>query len=444
MGRTHRERKQRQRLASEQEQTKNDCFLPGLYKYLNSLGWKNETKLTARNYPITGRGLCSKLAITKDDTIIRLPIKALITIKTIENDESFKNLFNVEKFNKACEISFQSLMAFYMLHQKSIPIETKYEPYIKSLPSYFTTPYFCPVAELQCLPESILERTVEQNRKIKESYKILKEVCACSDFESRYTLSEFRWSYFVVNTRSVYVQAKQLLPDKSFFRPLISDNFNLALAPFLDLFNHSDKFKTQAYLLQNHDTQEFQFVLSLEECPFEKISPYQQVFISYGGLTNLKLLVEYGFILPSNLNDYFEFSLSDIENFIQHEKSFRGQNFHKNKFKFIREHNLYAEMFVHKEDGISHNLHVVLHLLLKEENHFSNILNQVAFGSFDNLLNIDFEMKLLIKFKIVEYEKFIALLEKIPRLSKSGCVSKFYLQESLQYLNTCLLNLEIS
>lgn len=442
MGRTKRIRKQRQQLAVEQEQTKDERFLPDLYKYLSSLGWHNETKLTARNFPQTGRGLCSKsVVIEKENEIIRLPEETLLTIKTLENDEDFKQLFNKEKFVKEHKISFQALMAFYVMEQKLLGEESKHQAYIKSLPKYFTTPYFCPVAELQCLPDSILERTVKQNRKIKESFQNLKLAYNLEDFEEKYTLNDFRWSYFVVNSRSVYIYSKQIKPDKCFFQPLIAEDFNLALAPFLDLFNHSDLFKTQADLIRNSKTKELEYILTLEESPKEKIHPLEQIFISYGALTNLKLLIEYGFILPGNHNDYFEFSLSDIETFLQQEKSFKKLIFHKNKFKFIRDHNLHDQMFVHKEEGISHNLHVVLHLLFKEESYFPNILNQVAFGSADNLLDVKPEVELLLAYKIKEYEQFLKSLELKEQLTKSGLVCKDYLQECLKYLNICLNNI---
>ena len=440
MGRTKRTRRQRQQLAREHDQIKDKRFLPDLYKYLSLQGWKNETKLTARNFALTGRGLCTKShTIEKGNEIIRLPIDALLTIKMLENDEDFKKLFDEEKFDKDHRIPFQSLMAFYILHQKLLAQESKIKAYLNSLPAYFTTPYFCPITELQCLPDSILECTVEQNRKIKESYQALKLVSKCEDFIAKYPLNEFRWSYFVVNTRSVHIFAKLFKPDKCFFQPLLASDCNLALAPFLDLFNHSDQVTTQVNLLRNATTKAFDYVLTLEDYALTKFLPQQQIFISYGTLTNLKLVTEYGFILPSNGNDYFEFSLNDIETFLQQENSLKGFSFHKNKFKFIRDHNLNDQMFIHCNEGISHNLHVVFHLLFKEESYFPNVLNQVAFGSIDNLENVDCEVTLLLKFKITEYEMFVKTLESKEILTKSGYVCKSYLEECLNYLNKCLL-----
>lgn len=101
-------------------------------------------------------------------------------------------------------------------------------------------------------------------------------------------------------------------------------------------------------------------------------------------------------------------------------------------------------MFVHSKEGISHNLHVVLHLLFKEESPFPNILNQVAFGSAENLTNVNSEVELLLRFKIKEYEMFVVTLESKQNLTKSGLICKAYLQECLEYLNNCLINLQNS
>lgn len=41
------------------------------------------------------------------------------------------------------------------------------------------------------------------------------------------------------------------------------------------------------------------------------LSPGEMLTISYGNLTNSELLLDYGFTLPDNPHDRFDFSLSD-------------------------------------------------------------------------------------------------------------------------------------
>uniref|UniRef100_A0A1B0B979 Iron-sulfur clusters transporter ABCB7, mitochondrial n=1 Tax=Glossina palpalis gambiensis TaxID=67801 RepID=A0A1B0B979_9MUSC len=409
-----------------------NSFLSDLYKYLMAFGWQNKTQLTARNFSGTGRGLCSKTKnLEEGEILIRLPVRSFITINTIENDENFKKNFKNAIFVKEPKITFQTLLAFYVLYHSKLKGSSPLEAYITSLPLNFTNPYFCPINELQCLPEAILLCTVKQNREIKEAYQNLKYIFHGNDFEQLYTLQDFRWSYFVVNTRSIHISVKKLKCENNFFQPIIAGDCNMALAPLLDLFNHSDLVKTQPDLIFNTCDKKLEFIITLEESPLKKIKRQQELFISYGCLTNRKLLIEYGFTLIDNQHDYFEFSSNDIENFLRREYSFKGQTFHSNKFKFIRDHNLTDQLFIHWQEGISHNLRVVLHLLFHEESHFTNILNQIAFGTSDNLKAVNEEVKLLLSFKMNEYQICINDLESLKSLTPAGLVAVGYLKESL-------------
>ena len=45
---------------------------------------------------------------------------------------------------------------------------------------------------------------------------------------------------------------------------------------------------------------------------FDNYKKYDQVYISYGQHDNHKLLIEYGFCVPDNPNDVFEFSYGEF------------------------------------------------------------------------------------------------------------------------------------
>lgn len=49
------------------------------------------------------------------------------------------------------------------------------------------------------------------------------------------TFTKYKWAYYVVNTRAIYIDSKLLCKENMFN---IKQPNNLALAPFLDLFNH--------------------------------------------------------------------------------------------------------------------------------------------------------------------------------------------------------------
>ncbi|XP_053953607.1 SET domain-containing protein 4 [Anastrepha ludens] len=444
MGRTKRAR-QRKKCLSNTFNAKEDKVAPLIHQ-LSWLGWRNSNQLTARNFPTTGRGICSKTStFSVGDALITLPLKCLVTISTLEEATHFKAQFDASKFHKDQKVPFQALLALYILHQKHLEGASHLHMYVNSIPKYFSTPYFCPKAELQRLPEEILEKTVEQNRLIRESYACLKSIflnnqcsyCGQFYFDEIYTLDEFKWAYFAVNTRSVYVFSRLFKPDKCFFQPLLNDEPNMALAPFLDLFNHSVDVSTSADLLPTGPNKQLEFVLTLENTK-SVFPPRSQLFISYGALSNYKLLTEYGFFIPHNPHDYFVFSLTDVEEFLKQDKTYRSVMLHRNKFVFIRNHNLHDEMFVHLDDGASHNLCVVLHLLLHEQSSYANVLNQVAFGAAEKLANVEEDVRSLVAFKIKEYKIFIGDLEKLHALSECGKVAKGYLEECVRFLEEYL------
>lgn len=446
MGRTGRARQRNKRIRAMQNATENHLN-PLLYE-MGRLGWHNPSRLTARDFPITGRGVCSKVQKFSDgDKLIKLPLKCLVTISTLEEAAHFKSQFDVTKFHKDRKISFQSLLALYILHEKHLKEASHISAYINTIPKQFSTPYFCPIAELQRLPEEILEKTVEQHRLIRENYTNLKSVfhrnkcCYCNQlyFDEIYTLDAFKWAYFAVNTRSVFVFSRQVKPDKCFFQLLLDDEPNMALAPFLDLLNHSDEVTTKAELIPTGPNKQLEYVVTLQrESDASAISPRSQLFISYGTYSNFELLIEYGFFIPKNQHDYFSFLLTDIEDFLKHDKTYSNLILHRNKFAFIRHHNLHDEMFVHLLDGVSHNLCVVLHLLVHEQSVYPNVLNEVAFGAAERLANVENEVRSLVAYKINTYRTFLIDFEKLTTLSESGKVAKSYMEECIRYLEDYL------
>ncbi|XP_055911189.1 SET domain-containing protein 4 [Eupeodes corollae] len=442
MGRTKRLRsikKRNQNIVAE----KCDSAI-SLYHYMRQFGWKNEKKLTCLNFSTTGRGLCSKMTILEEDPIIRLPLEAMITIATLENDQDFRDLTE-DLANFDTKVYFQSLLALYVLFQKHSN-DSQFRQYIESIPSSFSTPYFCQSDELYFLPEIVLLQSVDQNRKIRESYTAMQtalgsKLCPCCGlqyFKEVFTLKDFKWAYFAVNSRSVFVNDYEIQPlvkdaSRAWVKKILCDKPDMALAPFLDLFNHSDAALTEPLIEKEDNHLHYQLITK------NSYQPYEQIFISYGNLTNLKLFTEYGFSLDDNSNDYFEITLVDIEALIKTEAKFKGVFFHSNKFKFIREHNLNDQMFIHATDGLSHNLQVVLYLIFKEPSHFPNVLNQTAFGSsvvFEQ--SVEDEARLLCLFKIKEYQSFVDSLVKLKELSSSGQASVVFLKHSISYLQKYL------
>lgn len=444
MGRTKRERKNRQKAFDPVEPSiHNDLF-----KFLSVHGWKNSKILSVRSFIYTGRGLCAKQNLSEHETIIELPIRAMICYNTLENDKDFLMLFDGLEISTA-HITFQSLLALYLQHQKLKDESSEWIVYIRTLPDDFTTPYFCQKTELYLLPENILLRVVEQNDIIKREFQELSKLLKVEERQN-FTLEDFKWAYFVCNSRSVYINGSTLEPlvDQLVFKKLLSDAPNMALAPLLDLFNHSEKAVTKCqlshsggFISQNSEKiKRGEVHLSYQLQTAKAVKKFDQVFINYGSFNNTKLLLEYGFVLPNNQIDFLEFSLDDINNYIKQHSVLRTLQIPKHKYKFIRDHDLDQQMFIDGNDGVNHSFQAVIAILLVPQNIYN--LTQVAFGDEINFNDIRQHVTDILKRKKFDFQKLSDGLEKQSDLSKSGRACLEYFYESMKLLDKVLKSVE--
>lgn len=446
MGRTLRLRKR---------QTSTDSFtnLSGnpkhiaLVKWLKSTGWSNETKLKTGDFVITGRGVYSKINIDASDPLIELPFSCLITLATIDDDLEFKNIFNqsidqLTTGKTTGEIAFQCLLALYLVYLRH---HKKYTEYIDSIPTEFTTPFFCSKQELMVLPDVIFQEVFDQNSEIKLNYGkfasvLTDKLCSCNcgdNLSVVFNLDAFKWAYFVVNSRSVYIDDKalrQISASSKLFK-ILSNKPNIALAPFLDLINHSDKVPETKPQLSiplaalNHSSK---LELTYQIYTNTNIKKNQQIYISYGTLDNTTLLSDYGFTIPNNEHDRITFTFNEMSDFYKAAKV--AQPNANQKFKFMRENRLTDEMFVNRSDGFSHNLMIVLTVLFVQVEHFSNLLSQVAFGDVPPFEPIEKVAKELIDFK---RKQFVKSREALENLRNSGELTESG-RFGVEYINECI------
>lgn len=439
MGRTKRMRKRR-----DSSKAVTQCLEHiELYRYLRRLGYKNQAALRLADFPETGKGLYSRKQISVGDTIIRIPFEGLINMKNIEEDEAFKELFDERVTNELSrgEIHLQSLMAYYLSYLR-LQKESRFDAYLTSLPKWFTTPYFCTKQEMSCLPDTILRQMVEQNRIIKTNFAKIESILH-KEATGLVSIELFKWAYFVVNTRSVYLNprcVKAFLKDiRCTFLDKLSDEPNLALAPLLDFLNHDSTAKTTSQLslscniIERKLTKNQPLELFYELISEVTFTPYSQIFISYGVHNNTKLLTEYGFFLPGNHQEYLEITLDDINAFIKYDPDLRPLKIHREKYCFIAEHHLEEQLFFVPGDLLSHNLAVCLIILFLEQN--IHQLRTIAFGELPVLEPIRDISVRLVDYKLKEYQTFRDGLAKLPELSPAGQICHSYLDECIKFLN---------
>lgn len=364
----------------------------------------------------------------------------------MESDDRFAEIFNPDELEAAKSVvTFQSLLALYLHHQVLLGRDSEWLPYIRTLPDSFSTPYFLKKSELYFLPENLLEKIVEQNQTIKSNFQTLTNLLKPEERE-KFDLETFKWAYFVCNSRSVFISASSLEPlvDCIKFKELLSDTANMALAPFLDLLNHSDKAVTKSQLthskgaiaksaekIKSGETQ-----LGYQLLTLKAVKKFDQIFINYGNYNNTKLLLEYGFVLTDNEMDFLEFTLEDIQNYLKAHTELRTLLIPKHKYKFIRDHDLSQQMFIEATEGLNHNFQAVLAILLVPQNIYN--LEQVAFGDELNFAEIKTHALEIIRRKKFDFESLSSGLSQQPELSRSGSACIEYYRQSIRLIDKVL------
>ena len=247
-------------------------------------------------FPTTGRGLMALTPLAKDDILISIPLRFMITRDTVE--ASLGNKTN---------LSTHHLIAGFLLRELDKGPDSFWDPYLKTLPEQFDVPYFCSQPELESLPRYVKEKCFLQQKIVTSAIKLVTE----AGIYNRSNLSRFAWAWFAVNTRAVYfesIDGNIFVDDSENSRDRRSEN-NLALAPFLDMFNHSSDVTVQVGRADSIDFDEGVYQIRSTNTSYKK---YEQVFINYGQHDNLKLCLEYGFVLDHNPNDLVPFELDEL------------------------------------------------------------------------------------------------------------------------------------
>ncbi|CAC5379647.1 unnamed protein product [Mytilus coruscus] len=284
MGRTLRNRK---RIGKRVAHSASSDELIDLFKWLKM----KVRKLRPTMFLDTGRGLMTKRPIYPGDVIIAIPKPFLITMDTVLKSEVG---FLLKRSH--LKLNLQQAMTIFLITEKEKQEESVWWRYIKVLPETFDTLAFWKSSDLCLLSKNVYKKTFAALNDLQTFYDEI-ILFLSSSKEVMITFNEFRWAWYCINSRSIYYDC-----DSS---PYITDtNKNIALAPFLDLLNHSTTAEVEAAFNKNNNCFEIK--------TYNSFRKYDQVFISYGAHSNTHLLMEYGFILPDNPHDVYELNYDEI------------------------------------------------------------------------------------------------------------------------------------
>ncbi|XP_067849365.1 SET domain-containing protein 4 isoform X2 [Heptranchias perlo] len=256
-----------------------------LRKWLKKKGF-SDFYLVPASFPDIGRGLMTTKALQPGDLVIALPEKCLLTTSTVLG--SYLGEY-IERW-KPCLSPLQALCTF-LIAERHFGSQSPWKPYIDILPKAYTCPVYLAEEVIDLFPGPLVKQIQEQKSVVQELY--LSSKCFFSSLqplfsehvEDVFTYSALRWAWCSINTRTVYMEHAQ-----SEFFSREPDVY--ALAPYLDLLNHSPAAQVTAAFNQKSKHYEISTVT--------KCRRYEQVFICYGPHDNQRLLLEYGFLASSN------------------------------------------------------------------------------------------------------------------------------------------------
>nr|CAI5852044.1 unnamed protein product [Callosobruchus analis] len=411
MGRTYRRRRLRTQAPKSLENTA-DCVQ--LMQWLARHGWKNETQLQLRDFMYTGRGVCSRKSIKANEILISIPNRLMVTYKTIK-----EQILN--RMPPLCEpLKMQELLAVFLM----IEVKNKtsfWKQYIESLPKDLPAlPWLTMKDEMSFYPKDMQKNCENCDENYKSGLvRVRKSMPGCGfDEES------FKWAYVIVNTRAVYVDPNKLEIEGDYSSALL-DEPNMALCPFLDMFNHDFHANTEATL----DYQGGQLVYQLKTLTgYDK---YSQIFISYGPHNNCKLLLEYGFFIPGNVYEVADFEMGVVLDVLEFQIDQR-------QYKFIKEHFLDEKLYI-GYGMLSFNLKAFIFICLNDG---CKNFNEVVFGDrypeeFSSSLKPIVEK--LLDYKIILYKEHCKKFG-----SFEGCSGKqtLIMQKFLEYRLKFVLDLK--
>ncbi|XP_059098424.1 SET domain-containing protein 4-like isoform X2 [Tigriopus californicus] len=209
-----------------------------------------------------------------------------------------------------------------------------WNPYLNSLPECYSVPFFLNAQTVNILPRYLKALVEAQIVLVTKNFQLLKT----KFMSSQPPLDNFSWAWFTVNTRGVFYDYKKADPKCD----------NLALVPFLDLFNHSCDVTVKAGFIPDTDCYEI-----VTETGIDAGS---QAFINYGPHGNVKLFVEYGFVIADNPNDCIPITLEELQEHLGYTLV------QDEKIELARRNGFHHNMSIHR-DGCTWGLLACLQIL---------------------------------------------------------------------------------
>lgn len=397
-----------------------------LTTWMKAYGWKPTCRLAPACFGDTGRGLMAAQNIGIGQPLAIVPGRLVITVDSVSMS-SFGKYFTTK-------YKTQQVLATYVMFERHKGSESFWYNYIVSLPTTMSNAAYCTIENL---PDDVSEKVLDHQNTILTTFnqimsEMSSDICPhCSEtFGNIFTFEIYKWAWSIVNTRAVYMS-----PDCSIKNKIkLLDVNNLALAPYIDMFNHSPAACVRATV--NHLNGAYTIIT---EKLFKK---HSEVFINYGPHSNIKLFLEYGFIVPSNPQDSIHLSANEII-------SKTGKSLNKNWMEKLKSYDLLNGHYCTSE-GLSWSTKILIYLLSYSDRLNDEELKNRVFANLFDQNEIEAVSKIgavVVKTKLEETKlwesNMLNVLSHQTEKSTGFVVAVELVKENRRLLEKCLQSLNI-
>ncbi|KAM6224510.1 SET domain-containing protein 4 isoform 2-T2 [Rhynchocyon petersi] len=356
-----------------------------------------DTNLVPARFPGTGRGLMSKTSLQAGQLIISLPESCLLTTDTVIR--SYLGAY-ITKW-KPPPSPLLALCTF-LISEKHAGDCSPWKPYLETLPKAYTCPVCLEPKVVNLLPRPLRAKAQEQRAHLEEFFTSSRgffsslQPLFSEAVESIFTSSALLWAWCTVNTRAVYLQHCK----RGCFS---AEPDTCALAPYLDLLNHSPDVQVKAAF--NEDTRCYEIRAT------SSYRKHEEVFICYGPHDNHRLLLEYGFVSTRNPHACVYVSRDILVKYLPSTDKQMNK-----KISILKDHG-FIENLTFGWDGPSWRLLTALKLLCLEAGEFTSwkkVLLGEVISDTNEKASVDITRKICHYF----IEESSAALQKVSRMKE--------------------------
>lgn len=218
--------------------------------------------------------------------IMSLPESCLLTTDTVIRS-------SLGPYIKKWKPPLSPLLALctFLVSEKHVGDRSPWKSYLDILPKSYTCPVCWEPEVVDLLPNPLKAKVEEQRVRVQDLFTSSRGFfCALQPLfvesvDSIFSYPAFLWAWCTVNTRAVYLRSRRQ-------DGLSAEPDTCALAPYLDLLNHSPHVQVKAAFNESTGCYE---IRAESRCRRQ-----QEVFICYGPHDNQRLLLEYGFVSFGN------------------------------------------------------------------------------------------------------------------------------------------------